>query len=144
MKEKIIRASEGARLNVLGDNQLVKLTGKDTGGQLTTIIQHLAPGLEVPAHKHTNEDEHFYLIEGEVTFEVGNEKHSLKGGDMIFLPKHIPHSLKVTGDIPAKVYLNIVPSGLEEMFAELDKLPANEIDPAMVAEICGRYGVSFV
>ncbi len=144
MKQKVVTATEGKWINVLGDNQVIKLTGKDTNGQLTVIIQNLPPGVGVPKHVHANDDEHFHLLEGEVHFEVGDEEHILKAGDMIFLPRDIPHSLKVVGDKTAVVHLSIVPSGAEDMFIELDQLPEGPPDFPKVAEICGRYGVSFV
>lgn len=143
MQEKVVREAEGLLLNVLGDNQTIKLTGKDTNGQLTMIMQNLPSGAEVPPHMHSNEDEHFHLMEGEVRFVVGEKQYTLKNGDMIFLPRGIPHSLKVTGDGPAKIRLNVVPSGIEDMFCELDSLPAGPPDFAVVAAICGKYGVSF-
>jgi len=144
MKQKIVKTTEGQRINVLGDNQVLKLTGKDTDGQFAVIIQNLPPGIGVPKHIHSNDDEHFHLLEGEIHFEVGNEEYTLKAGDMIFLPRHIPHSLRVVGDKTAVVRLTIVPAGAEEMFIELDKLPAGPPDMGTVTEICGRYGVSFV
>jgi quercetin dioxygenase-like cupin family protein len=144
MKEKIVKAAEGQRINVLGDNQVIKLTGKESNGQLAVIIQNLPPGVAVPKHVHTNDDEHFHLLEGEVHFEVGTDEYTLKAGDMIFLPRHIPHSLRVVGDKAAVVRLSIIPAGAEEMFMELDKLPDGPPDFAKVAGICGRYGVSFV
>lgn len=141
---KTVRAAEGQRMNVLGDNQVLKYTGQDTGGQIAVIIQNLAPGIEVPMHVHDNEDEHFHLLEGEVLFEVENSRLTLKPGDMIFLPRHIPHSFKVAGQVTARVRLSIVPAGLENMFAELGQLPPGPPDPAEVAGICKKYGVSFV
>jgi quercetin dioxygenase-like cupin family protein len=144
IREKIVKEAEGQRINVLGDNQVIKLTGKESNGRLAVIIQNLPPGVAVPKHVHANDDEHFHLLEGEVHFEVGTDEYILKAGDMIFLPRHIPHSLHVVGDKTAVVRLSIVPAGAEEMFIELDKLPDGPPDFANVAEICGRYGVSFV
>lgn len=144
MKEKIVKAPEGQRINVLGDNQVLKLTGKDTNGQFAVIIQNLPPGAGVPKHVHSNDDEHFHLLEGEVHFEVGNDEYTLKAGDMIFLPRHIPHSLRVLGHTTAVVRLTVVPAGAEDMFMELDKLPEGPPDFEKVSEICGRYGVAFI
>lgn len=144
MKEKLVKANEGVAINVLGDNQLVKLTAEDSNGQLTVIMQHLPAGIEIPAHVHTNEDEHFHLIEGEVQFTLSEKVYNLVAGDMIFLPRNIPHAIKVTGNDAAIVRLSIIPAGLEKMFGELDQLSAGPPDLERVSEICGRYGVTFV
>ena len=76
-------------------------------------------------------------------FNVGGKKSLLKKGDMIFLPRGIPHSWKVVGTTNAKTYLDIFSAGLENMFEELNQLPSGPPDFSKVAEICGRYGVVF-
>lgn len=144
MKEKLIKKSEGKHLNVLGDNQIIKLTGKDTNGQFTLITQDNPPGIQIPKHIHTKEDEIFQVIEGEIEVEVGDQIVNLKDGDMIFLPRNIPHSFKVTGTKNAKVHVSIFPSGIENMFEELSQLPAGPPDFPRVAEICGKYKIHFV
>ena len=144
MKEKIVRDNEGPKLNILGDHQQFKFTGKDTNGQYLSIFQDNPPNTEIPMHVHENEDEVYRVIEGEVEFTVGGETTLLKSGDAIFLPRKIAHSWKVVGNSNAKVLLDVFPAGLEAMFEELNKLPAGPPDFPVVAEICGRYGISFV
>lgn len=144
MNPIVVRVNQGTEINVLGDNQQIKLTGNETNGQLTVIIQELPAGIFVPKHVHQFEDENFQVMEGEVEFEIGNDTVTLKSGDMIYLPKNQPHAIRNSGSVTAKVRLNIVPAGLEEMFKELNDLPSGEPDLQKVTEICGKYGVSFV
>jgi len=144
MKEKIALKDEGQKLNILGDHQQIKLTGKDTNGQYLAIYQDNPPNTQIPMHVHQNEDEVYKVLEGEVEFTVGDKKSVLKSGDTIFLPRNLPHTWKVVGTSNAKVYLDIFPAGLENMFEELSKLPAGPPDFLKVAEICGRFGIKFV
>ena len=144
MENKIVLKDEGLKLNVLGDHQLIKLTGNDTDGQFTAIYQDNPPNTQIPLHIHDNEDEVYNVLEGEVEFTVGGKTTLLKSGDTIFLPRKIAHTWKVVGTTNAKVYLDIFPAGLEFMFEELNKLPAGPPDFPIVAEICGRYGIKFV
>ena len=144
MKEKVVLKEEGQKLNILGDHQQIKLTGKDTNGLFLAIYQDNPPNTQIPMHVHQNEDEVYKVLEGEVEFTVGNKKSILKSGDTIFLPRNIPHNWKVIGTSNAKVYLDIFPAGLENMFQELNKLPAGPPDFPKVAEICGRFGIRFV
>ncbi|MFD2784453.1 cupin domain-containing protein [Hymenobacter rubripertinctus] len=144
MKHKIVLKDEGQKLNILGDHQQIKLTGKDTNGRFLAIYQDNSPNTQIPMHVHQNEDEVYKIVEGEVEFTVGEKKSVLKSGDTIFLPKNIPHAWKVVGKSNAKVYLDIFPSGLEDMFEELSKLPAGPPDFPQIAVICRRYGISFV
>ncbi|MDT0538341.1 MULTISPECIES: cupin domain-containing protein [Croceitalea] len=141
---KIVRADEGLRVNVLGDQQTFKLTGEDTDGRLTLIEEVNPPGTMIPPHVHTNEDEVFKVLEGELEVTVGSKTVILKAGDLAFAPKNIPHSWKVIGDKDCKTILSAFPSGIELMFQELGELPPGPPNFEKVTEICGRFGISFI
>lgn len=68
MKEKIVLKNEGNRLNVIGDHQQIKLSGKDTNEQYVFIVQDNPPGTQLPPHIHEKEDEVYNILEGEVEF----------------------------------------------------------------------------
>jgi len=141
---RITISGAGKKINVIGDNMTVKLTGADTSGQYGLIEENNDPGVGIPLHVHKNEDEIFKVVEGEVEFEVGDEKKILGKGDLAFCPRGIPHSWKVVGSKKAKVDLSFFPAGLEILFEELSKLPAGPPDFALVAEICEKYGIKFL
>ena len=143
-KPKIVKENEGNKLNVLGDNQNIKLTGKDTNGQYTLIEQNNEPGVGIPPHVHENEDEVFQVLSGQVEMSVGNQTTTLKAGDLIFCPKGVPHSWRVVGEEKARAMLSIFPAGLESMFKELAELPAGPPDMEKVTAICGKYNLKFV
>lgn len=144
LKPKIVKKEAGLKLNVLGDNQIIKVTGKDTNGAFTLIEQNNQPGVGIPLHAHKNEDEIFHVLEGSVEMTIAGKTTVLESGDLIFCPRGIPHSWKIVGDVSAKAILSIYPSGLENMFEELSKLPPGPPDLNLVAQICGKYDVSFV
>lgn len=141
---KILKNGEGEKLIVLGDNQTLKLTGKDTGGLYTLIEQYNDPEMEIPMHIHQNEDEIFHVLEGELEIKVGEETKRLNAGDIGFCPRGIPHSWKVVGDNKAKVRLSIFPAGLENMFQELARFPPGPPNFEKVTEICEKYNIQFV
>ncbi|NNK59628.1 MAG: cupin domain-containing protein [Flavobacteriaceae bacterium] len=144
MPPKIIRESEGTHMNVIGDNQILKLSGKDTNGLFTLIEENNDPGIGIPLHVHENEDEIFHVLEGQLEVTIGDSTTILNSGDIGFLPRKIPHAWKVIGDTPTKVLLSIFPAGLEEMFAELSKLEPGPPDLDRVAEITNKYQIQFV
>lgn len=143
-KAKIIKAGDGVHQVVLGDIQLIKLTGKDTNGMFTMMEQNNAPGTGIPMHIHENEDEVFKLLEGEIEFIVDGKVTILNDGDAIYLPRLTPHAFKVTGSKNAKAIVTVFPAGIEEMFSELSQLPAGPPDFARVSEICGNFGIKFL
>ncbi len=144
MEPKIVKNNAGQKLNVMGDNQVIKLSSSDTNGQFTLIEQNNDPGMGIPPHVHENEDEVFHVLTGKVQMIIGKESTTLSAGDMIFCPKGIPHSWKVVGEEKAKAMLSIFPGGLEGMFKELSELPAGPPDLEKVGEICSKYKLRFV
>lgn len=141
---KVVKKDEGLRLNVMGDQQTIKLTGEDTDGKFTLVEQNNLPGTQIPMHFHENEAEIFKVESGEVIFSLPKRTFTLRAGEMIYLPPLTPHGFRVSGDSPARVSLSIYPSGIEGMFRELSELPEGPPDFARITEICGSYGVRFV
>ena len=144
MTAKVVRATEGKTLNVIGDQQTIKLTGKDTNGQFTLIEEENVPGTMIPMHVHEHEDEVFKVLEGQMELTVDNKTTILHAGDLAFGPRGVPHTWKIVGDQKAKVILSVFPAGIEQMFEELAQLPPGPPNPEALAQICGRYGIRFV
>jgi len=143
-KPKIVKDLEGKVLNVIGDIQTHKLLGSDTGNQIVEWVDNVEPGVGIPPHIHTREDEIFRVIKGQVEIMVDGKSTVLNEGDIAFAPKDIPHSWKVVGTEKAKMITSAFPAGIERMFKELAELPAGPPDFEKVAEICGKQGISFV
>lgn len=141
---KIVKDSEGKVLNVIGDIQTHKLLGSDTGDQIVEWVDNVEPGVGIPPHIHTREDEIFRVIKGQVEIMVDGKTTVLNEGDVAFAPKDVPHAWKVVGTEKAKMITSAFPAGIEKMFGELADLPAGPPDFEKVAEICGKQGISFV
>ena len=69
-----------------------------------------------PRHFHYQQDEWFYAREGTFTFEVGEEKFTLRPGDSLFAPRMIPHVWTYVGDQPGTLLLAVQPAGSLEQF----------------------------
>ncbi|MDX5436873.1 MAG: cupin domain-containing protein [Pontibacter sp.] len=125
---------KGINANVLD----VKVSGKDTGGALAIFEQtSLSQNRGTPLHIHLNQDETFYVLEGDYYFQVGSDKHSLKAGDTIFLPRQVPHAwtqLSKTG----RMIVTVQPAGkLENFFvtmAGLREEPSTELIAKLFAD----------
>ncbi|MBT8178493.1 MAG: cupin domain-containing protein [Eudoraea sp.] len=143
-KPKIVRDNEGDVLNVIGDIQTHKLVGGDTNNQIVEWVNEVDPGVGIPPHVHTKEDEIFRVLKGQVEIMVGGKTTVLEAGDVAFAPKNIVHSWKIIGTGKASMSTSAFPAGIELMFGELGELPPGPPDFEKVAEICGRYGIRFV
>jgi quercetin 2,3-dioxygenase len=69
-----------------------------------------------PRHLHHNEDEWFYVIEGEYIAEIGSERVQLKPGDSILGPREIPHAWAFVGDTQGKMLIAFAPANQMEAF----------------------------
>lgn len=144
VQPKIIKDSEGDVLNVIGDIQTHKLIGSDTGNQIVEWVDNVEPGVGIPPHVHSNEDEIFRVIKGQVEIMVDGKTTILNEGDIAFAPKSVPHSWKVVGTEKAKMITSALPAGIEHLFQELAKLPAGPPNFEKVTQICAKHGVNFI
>jgi quercetin dioxygenase-like cupin family protein len=96
-----------------------------------------SPGVEPPLHVHRNEDEYYYLLDGAVTFHVGEETYRGQPGSLVFLPRGIPHTFTIETPTARMLLLN-APGGFERMF----ELAPNTPDQANAA--LARYDVDVV
>ncbi len=98
----------------------IKVTGKDTG-DLYSIVEVLEPqGAQAPFHLHRNEDEAFYVFEGEMTFRIGDETIQAQPGSFVFGPRDIPHTYTVDSG-PARLLFILSPSGFEGFIEDISK-----------------------
>ena len=97
-----LKEGEGEARWWAGGLVTTKVTGKETGG-LYSIVEVLEPhGAAAPLHVHHNEDEAFYILEGEMTFYVGEEAYKAGPGSFVFGPKDVPHTYTVdSGPAPS-------------------------------------------
>src|SRR5262249_47740647 len=84
-------------LNILGIETLVKLASGDTDGA-ALIFHHVVPPLTgTPVHRHSNEDEWFYVLDGKVTVEINRDRSVLQKGGSAFAPRSTAHAYKNFG-----------------------------------------------
>ncbi|PEZ09269.1 cupin [Bacillus sp. AFS018417] len=96
----------------------ILVSGEDTNGEFCVIHTSSKKSDGPPLHVHEKEDETFFVLEGEITFFVGDEIISAKAGDYVFAPRGIPHTLKVTSDT-AKCLVTAYPSGFDSFIKDL-------------------------
>jgi quercetin 2,3-dioxygenase len=93
----------------------IKVSGKDTGSELTIFEYHGNEKGGPPLHLHPDQDEIFYISQGAFLFQCADEKFSLQKGDMIFLPRGVPHTFAQLSDTGRLLYF-FQPSGKMEDF----------------------------
>jgi quercetin dioxygenase-like cupin family protein len=101
-------------------------TGQDTGNAYTLIHCFFRKGFTPPPHFHKYEDESFYLLDGIIDFQAGDKKFRSVPGELVVLPRNLPHSFNLITDT-AKALLLITPAGFETVFKEFGT-PALTLD----------------
>ena len=80
----------------------------------STFPRTAGPGL----HLHTREDEAAFVVSGVMTFLVGDRRFEAGTGELVWLPREVPHTYSNLGNEPVWALGVISPSGLEGMFTE--------------------------
>jgi quercetin dioxygenase-like cupin family protein len=118
MKPTIRPTNQGRTVAVVGDVYRFLATGEDTDGKYAMWEALVPPGGGPPPHVHSREEEGFYILEGEITFQIGDQRLVATPGTFANMPIGTPHSFKNESDRPARMLISVAPAGLEEMFFE--------------------------
>jgi quercetin dioxygenase-like cupin family protein len=142
---------EGETLWWIGMLATIKATAEQTGGQYT-LVEILAPeGFASPLHVHHFEDEGFWILEGEMTFYVGDQTIKAQPGSFLFGPKGVPHAFTADSG-PARLLFVLSPGGFEGLIREMGEpaeelsippapeAPPDEAEMQRMAAIAARYG----
>src|SRR4051794_7770090 len=153
MKPTVRRAGEGRTITVVGDVDRFLATGADTNGKYALWEAIVPPGGGPPPHVHSREEEGFYILEGEITFTIGEQRLVATAGMFANMPVGTPHSFKNESAQPAKMLISVVPAGLENMFFEVGvplpegsttALPPTKEDFAKLMAVAPKYGITLL
>jgi quercetin dioxygenase-like cupin family protein len=141
-----VPAGEGEAIWWFGGLAEIKAGAADTGG-LMTIVEITEPaGMEGPLHVHHREDEAFWILEGDVTIEIGDTTIECHAGDYAFGPRGIPHRYTV-GDAGCRMLYILTPGGFEGLIREMGQPaesrtlpPPSEPDMERVAAVAAAHG----
>jgi mannose-6-phosphate isomerase-like protein (cupin superfamily) len=143
-----IRAGEGEARWWFAALAEIKASAADTDGQLTIVEVTEPPGAQAPLHVHHREDEGFWILDGDVTFHVGDVTIDARAGDFAWGPRDVPHRYTVGPDGCRMLFI-LTPAGFEglvrdmsEPAAERTIPPASDEAPDMerVARVAQAYG----
>ena len=144
------KAGEGRTIGVVGDIYRFLATGEDTDGRYAVMEAIVPPGGGPPPHIHSREEEGFYILEGEITFQLGEERFVAGAGTFANMPIGSLHSFKNESSKPAKMLISVAPAGLEKMFFEVgvpvasgatSVPPPTREEIEKLLEIAPRYGI---
>jgi quercetin dioxygenase-like cupin family protein len=112
------KPTDGRTIAIVGDVYRFMATGQDTDGKYAIWEAIVPPGGGPPTHVHSREEEGFYILEGEIAFQIGGQRHVATAGTFANMPVGTPHSFKNESNRPAKMLISVAPAGIEQMFFE--------------------------
>jgi len=150
-KPFLLRRGEGQSVWSLGGRFTAKVTEADAGGRFALVEAIAFRATEPPLHIHHKEDEAWYIVDGHMTFYVGDAVLEAGAGCFVFAPSGIAHTFTVDVE-PTRVLVFASPAGFEHFAVELGE-PATTDEPPVglampgpdvLAPVAEKYGVEVV
>jgi quercetin dioxygenase-like cupin family protein len=141
---------EGRTIGIVGDIYRFFVTGEETDAKYAMWEAIVPPGGGPPPHIHSREEEAFYILEGEITFQIGDQPLLAKAGMFANMPVGCLHSFKNKSNRPAKMLISVAPAGLEQMFFEVGvplargattAVPPTKEEIERFMAVAPRYGI---
>jgi quercetin dioxygenase-like cupin family protein len=146
---RTLTEAEGPAFWFLNSLCVVKATTESTGGAFSLVHQIAPPGHATPYHLHHVEDEAFCILDGEYTFICDGSKIIARPGSYVFLPRGIPHGIRVSSSVPATILILAMPgTGFVGMMQEMAVPAAERVLPQptqpdldKLARLCAKYQI---
>lgn len=121
---------------------VIHLSGAQTAGTLAVVEYRLPPGAVGAApHIHRSHAEHFHILDGEITFDLGDTETTVGAGGTVSVPTGTAHGFRNTSSAPSRCLFLLTPAGYEDYFRDIHRaLEAGEsLDPARLAALRSAY-----
>ena len=138
----VTRANEGLdgiSWNILGQTYVPKTLSEDSFSWHATF----PPGTFVPPHIHTTQDEFIYMLEGRLDLVLDGQESFATAGDLIRLPRNVPHGLFNKSDQTIKCLFWVAPTRkLYDLFWGIHSM--KEQKPEEVVALSAKHEVVFL
>ncbi len=141
---RLIRSHDVAVLDVLGTRVTVLGGANETAGAFSLAKVICLPNTGAPPHTHA-ETEHFHVIRGLLTVQLGNQRLELKADDTIHIPAGASHAFFNTSSEKTEFLAIATPAGHENFFRNADELSrSGRFNPSTAAELCQKHGIALL
>jgi quercetin dioxygenase-like cupin family protein len=142
---KPLRVDNGPVIQAFGQEAHVLVSSEQTGDAFSVLRFFMPPSNITPPHLHRATDETFLIESGEIEINRGGELLRGRKGDVIYLPKGIPHALKVIGNHEGVALVAcVVPGGFDRFFAACaEEFKKGEPEMPILVKLAAEYGIEF-
>jgi mannose-6-phosphate isomerase-like protein (cupin superfamily) len=140
----LAKADEGQL--AFGSPHVFKAAAHDTAGRFDFIVETFAPMTGPPLHFHEEQDDTFYVLEGVLTLQAGDEILDLGPGEFISIPPRMAHTFDNlhNGDDLVRAINVMTPGGLFPMIEDMARVPPGPEQPDGLMEATRRHGTHIV
>jgi quercetin dioxygenase-like cupin family protein len=112
-----IEARDAPSFQTLGTLWRVLASGDETGGVVGALDERGAHGSRAPMHVHDDADEIFYVLDGDLTFIIGDKRIEAAPGAFVYLPRFVHHTFQVNSH-EARIFNFLTPAGFERLIVD--------------------------
>ncbi len=143
-----VAPGDGPSVWALGGRFTIKLDDEASQGRFSLVESVAMRSTEPPLHVHHREDESWYVLDGHMTFYVGEDAFAAPSGCFVMAPRGLPHTFTVDVE-PTRVLVLTAPSGFEHFAMDLGLPATSDVPPTDLAmpapdvldAIAERYGI---
>jgi quercetin dioxygenase-like cupin family protein len=126
-----------------------KVLTDETGGNVFVMEQSNHKKGGPPRHLHYDEEEYFYVIDGNYVAEVGTERFELGRGDSLLAPRKVPHAWAFVGDDKGRLLISFAPANkMEAYFRLINQIRAPhtyaDSKDKQQADLMRQYGMELI
>ena len=141
----------GAELRWMNDTFTYFLaTGETTGGEFTLVDETARRGESVPLHRHPDDVESFYVLEGEISFFIGDAPPVIgRAGTFVHVPRGAVHGFRI--ESPEARYLILTTPRHGDFYRAISQpagpdgeRPQAGVEGDQIERACREYGIEFV
>lgn len=124
----VLAQDEGEAYFWLGSLTINKVGTSQSRGRMSIVDHRVPAGYAPPVHQH-DDDETFYILDGEFAVSCGDQSWHAGPGALVFLPRDVPHGFVVSDAGPGRTLLITAPGGFDEVISELGTATASRSLP---------------
>lgn len=147
----VLAADEGQAFWFLNTLTINKISNDDSEGRLSIVDHRMPPGFAPPPHIHKATDEALLILDGQLEGFCGDREWRAGPGSLVFMPRDIPHGLRVSEAGPGRILIVVSPGGFDQFVAVAGE-PAQTLrlpepvppDPALLTQLAAAHGIQML